>query len=85
MLKSIIEGSKTKFEAGGTKGIDLGDVYSLGFKFCVYLNKHFASIFEIENGNYAIRLRYLYHPDSNMVHLQLGSTENTISLVLPDL
>lgn len=76
---------KTKFEAGGSKGIELGDIYSLSFRFCVYLNKHFASIFEIENGNYSIRLRYLYHPDSNNINLQLriNGKHNIISFVKP--
>ncbi len=85
IVKIYHKGSKTKFEAGGTKGIDLGDVYSLGFKFCVYLNKHFASIFEIENSKYSIRLRYMYHPDSNMVHLQLriNGKHNIISFARP--
>lgn len=71
IVKIYPKETKTKFEAGGPKGIDLGNNYSLSFKFCIYLNEHFASIFEIENGNYSIRLRYLYHPDSNTVHLQL--------------
>ncbi|MBK7867666.1 MAG: hypothetical protein IPJ75_12200 [Ignavibacteriales bacterium] len=85
VVKIYHRGPKTKFETGGSSGINLGDIYSLSFKFCVYLNQHFASIFEIENGNYAIRLRYLYHPDSNMVHLQLriNGKHNIISFVKP--
>jgi two-component SAPR family response regulator len=76
---------KTKIEIGGTKGFDLGDVYSVSFRFCVYLNQHFASVFEIENGNYSIRLRYIYHPDSSNVHLQLkiNGKHNIISFVRP--
>jgi two-component SAPR family response regulator len=85
IVKIYHRGLKTKFEAGGTTGINLGDIYSLSFKFCVYLNKHFASIFEIENGNYSIRLRYLYHPDSSKVHLQLriNGRHNIISFARP--
>ncbi len=85
VVKIYHEGPKTKFEAGGPKGIDLGDVYSISFRFCIYLNKHFASIFEIENGNYSIRLRYLYHPDSNNINLQLriNGKHNIISFVKP--
>lgn len=85
IVKIYHRGPKTKFEAGDPTGIDLGNNYTLSFKFCVYLNQHFASIFEIENSKYSIRLRYMYHPDSNMVHLQLriNGNHNIISFARP--
>ncbi len=60
-----------------------GEKYTLEFTFAVWYNKVFANFFEISNTGYQLSLRYLYHPDSLIVHLQLRVNNKHVLLSFP--
>jgi len=53
------------------EGAALGPDYGMGFDFSIWYPKNFSDLFDLSNKVYSLTLRYLYHPDSTNINLQL--------------
>ena len=62
---------QTAFSISPKDGVELGPVYGMDFDFSVWYADNFSSLFTIKNEVYELTLRYLFHPDSSNIHLQL--------------
>lgn len=74
---------RTRFTISPKDFSTSGEKYSLEFSFAVWYNKVFANFFEFSNTGYQLSLRYLYHPDSSIVHLQLRVNNKHVLLNFP--
>ncbi len=79
----LLNSQKTRFSILKEDVSGSGEKFGLEFGFSVWYNKVFANIFEIKNGSYQLALRYLYHPDSSNVNLQLRVNGKFVLLSFP--
>jgi len=79
----LLDSQKTKFSILKEDVSGSGEKYGLEFGFSVWYNRVFANIFEIRNSSYQLALRYLYHPDSMIVNLQVRVNGRFVLLSFP--
>lgn len=62
---------QTSLSVTPAEGAALGPDYGMGFDFSIWYPKNFSDLFDLSNNVYSLTLRYLYHPDSTNIHIQL--------------
>lgn len=67
------------------EGAELGPLYGLEFDFSIWYPRNFSNLFELSNDIYSLTVRYLFHPDSANINLQvrINSKHLLFSFVRP--